>query len=282
MSIKSVDDLLITGTQAQKEAPEKVERETEVEADDAQEIGDKTEGADSEVEAEEESGSALEGASAAESPEIDDYGNEVPKARTYTEEEVQRMIRDRLSRGSTATATQAEVKKAAENFEADPSNPDAWETQLEAFVEKTLDKRAGKIERDTMEKQEKARQVEFETKFNSGMEKYKDFRDVVADKPITNAMMMAARNMKDPAAFIYAAAKTQAKELDRIARLPDAYAQALEIGKLDERMRKTRSAHSSAPPPVKHATGDVTTGKVATKSNIDARIHSYAKRKFNR
>jgi hypothetical protein len=277
MSIKSVDDLLITGTQTQREdAPEVTEKE---EVEDAPEVIEKAEASDNEDDGGTSTESSLEGDSAETSSEVDDYGNEVPKARTYTEDEVQRMIRDRLSRGSVA---QAEVKKAAENFEADPNNPESWEAQLEAFVEKTLDKRAGKLERETMEKQERARQVEFETKFNSGMEKYKDFREVVASKPITNAMMMAARNMKDPAAFIYAAAKTQAKELDRIAQLPDAYAQALEIGKLDERMRKTRSANSSAPPPVKHATGDMTTQKTTTKSNIDARIHAYGKRRYSR
>ena len=239
MSIKSVDDLIVKSMQKPTgeavEAPEpEVKEEPEVIEDHAETIETKDNVSAEEDEGGEAAESPVERKEAAEQAEVDEYGNAVPKARTYTEEEVQRMIRDRLSRGSAA---QAEVKKAAENFEADPNNPESWEVQLEAFVEKTLEKRQGKLQRETMEKQERARQAEFETKFNSGMEKYKDFREVVEGKPITNAMMMAARNMKDPAAFVYAASKTQVKELERIAQLPDAYAQALEIGKLDERMR---------------------------------------------
>lgn len=281
MSIKSVDDLLNTSNDKSpidiSIEPQKIE-----DSPDDQAASQEIEIDDTESQNEEAEGSALEGESTETEPEVDDYGHEIPKARMYTEEEVQKMIRDRLSRGSASHhATNAEVKKAAENFEADPNNPESWEAQLEQFIDKTLEKKQNRMQRKSAEKQELARQAEFETKFNSGMEKYKDFRDVVSGKPITDAMMLAARNMKDPAAFIYAAAKTQAKELERIAKIPDAYAQALEIGKLDERMRKTRSANSSAPPPVKHATGDITQ-KVATRPSIDARIHQYGKKRFTR
>lgn len=280
MSIKSVDDLIVKNMQAPAipEQVREIDPEPEVESKDVEVTHDDKPDV-AEVEASEAPEPSVEGEAATPEAEVDDYGNEVPKARTYSEEEVQWMIRDRLSRGSAA---QAEVKKAAETFEADPNNPESWETQLEAFVEKTLDKRQGKIQRETMEKQERAKQAEFETKFNSGMEKYKDFREVVTDKPITNAMMMAARNMKDPAAFIYAAAKTQAKELDRIAQLPDAYAQALEIGKLDERMRKARSGNSAAPRPVTPTKGDMPSEKTNTRPSIDARILNYGRKKLKR
>ena len=44
---------------------------------------------------------------------IDEYGNPVEKSKTYTEEEVQRMIRDRLSRGRRAGTTASSKSTSA-------------------------------------------------------------------------------------------------------------------------------------------------------------------------
>ena len=62
--------------------------------------------------------------------------------------------------------------------------------------------------------------------------------------------------MDDPAAFIYAAAKTQAPELERISKLSDPYSQAVELGRLEERMRKSRASVSGAPRPIDQIKGD--------------------------
>ena len=68
-------------------------------------------------------------------------------------------------------------------------------------------------------------------------------------------MTVATRSLKDPAAFIYAAAKRNPEELARIANLSDPYAQMVEIGRLEERMRKNKST-TSAPKPLGRATDD--------------------------
>ena len=63
-------------------------------------------------------------------------------------------------------------------------------------------------------------------------------------------MVIATRGMQDPAAFIYAAAKTQAPELERISRIQDPISQVVELGRLEERMRKSRASVSQAPRPI--------------------------------
>ncbi len=219
----------------------------------------------------------------AESLEKDEYGNQViqSKSRMYTEDEVNRMIRERLARGNHAHSSPKEVKEATENFQADPNSNESWEQQLEQFIDRTLEKKQQKRERESWEREELGKQAEFETKFTNGMSRYKDFHQVVADKPITDTMMLATRSMKDPAAFIYAASKNYAKELERIAQIKDPYYQAAEVGRLEERMKKVHAAASSSPRPLQPSQGDVT-DKGNQRPNIDARIHQYGHNKFKR
>jgi hypothetical protein len=103
------------------------------------------------------------------------------------------------------------------------------------------------------------------------MAKYQDFEQVVMGKPLTPQMVIATRGMSDPAAFIYAAAKTQAPELDRISKIGDPYAQAIELGRLEERMRKARSTVSKAPRPIEAPKGDVSE-KVQRTWSIDEKL----------
>lgn len=209
--------------------------------------------------------------------DVDDYGNPVAKARTYSEDEVQRMIRDRLQRGQVTQPPQAQVQQAVEGFEVDPNNADNWETQLEQFVEKTLHKVSQKEQQKQFRERELAKQADFESKFTTGMDKYKDFHDVVGKLPITDSIMMATREMKDPAAFLYAASKTQPDEVKRIASLTDPFHQATEIGRLEERMRKTRAVSQAAKPLAQ--TKSDTAPKYEPKRSIDQLIHSHAKSK---
>jgi hypothetical protein len=213
---------------------------------------------------------------------IDEYGNPVEKPRMYSEDEVQRMIRERLSRGRHAEQpTKNEVNDAARNFKPDPDSSESWEAQLEEFVEKTIEKRQSKLERERWQEDQRNIQADFEAKFNTGMNKYKDFKEVVANKPITDAMMLATRSMDDPAAFIYAASKLQPKELERIANLRDPYQQATEIGRLEEKMKRTRNAISNATKPINPVKGDMTTPMIERKS-IDQLIAEHAKSKARR
>jgi hypothetical protein len=213
---------------------------------------------------------------------VDDYGNKAEKSKMYSEEEVQRMIRDRLSRGQNAQQpTQQQVQQAADDFIPDSDSSDSWEVQLEGFIEKTLKKAKTKEQQLAWQQQEQETQAQFESKFNAGMSKYKDFQKTVAGKPITDAMMMSARTLKDPAAFIYAACKLQPKEIDRISKLNDPYQQAAEIGRLEEKMRKARNSVSSAAKPLQNPKGDMPS-KGREGRSIDDLIRLHAKQKAGR
>ncbi len=215
--------------------------------------------------------------------DTDEYGNEVAKSRTYTEEEVQRMIRDRLSRGSAQQQpTQQQAQQAtSEGFEADPNSNESWEAQLEQFIDRRLETREQNAQRQQWERAEQIRQMEYETKFTTGMEKYRDFREVVGKLPITDAIMTATREMKDPAAFLYAASKTHPGDIERIAALPTAIQQATEIGRLEERMKKTRNISNSSRP-LANTKSDFSSEKVVPKRSIDDLINKHAKSKIRR
>jgi hypothetical protein len=296
----SVDDLLV---RVQNESTDDNYREPEVAAVDqpdaagaveqpevaAEEDKPVPEGHDpdvSEAKAEESSAEDDKPASdpvAGSSQPIDEYGNPVEKPKTYTEEEVQRMIRERLARGRHAEQpTQQQVQQAAsDGFQADPNSDETWEAQLEQFIEKTIDKRQQKQTEKEWRAQEAAKQAEFESKFSTGMNKYQDFHQVVQGKPITDSMMMATRNLENPAAFIYAACKIHPGEIERISRIPDSASQAMEIGRLDAAMRKQSSQVSSAAKPIPMVKGDMPV-KQMEQPSLEYRIQQHAKQKFAR
>lgn len=210
---------------------------------------------------------------------IDEYGNPLEKPKMYSEDEVQRMIRERLARGRhSEQPTQQQVQQATDNFKADPNNPADWEVQLEAFIDKTVEKRQKKLNEEQWRLEEQAKQAEFESKFTIGMAKYQDFQQTVAGKPINDKMMMAARALDNPAAFIYGAAKLHPQELNRIAQIKDPYIVAAEIGRLHEKMVKAKNAVTKAAAPLQAPKGDVPTRK-ANFGSIESRIDQHAKSK---
>jgi hypothetical protein len=220
----------------------------------------------------------------------DPYGNELPEERTYTQNEVNEMIRDRLSRGRFAQEQQPQytpqqqqvVQQAAKDFQVDQDSSEDWESQLASFIDNRINERETKAHNRASQEREAQVQAEFEHKFTTGMSRYQDFAQVTRDKPITDAMMYAARAMDDPAAFIYAASKNHGKELQRISQLQDPYAQATEIGKLEATMRKTK-ATPAAQKPLSQTKGDYAAGKKQeVKRSIDQLINAHAKTKFRR
>jgi len=286
LKIRSADDIIVQeeAIKLGKPVPEIKEKEETPRQEQEEEIQEDAEDSeDSEKEEAEEEKSSQEEKeemtqeTSEKEDEVDDYGTKVGKKKLYTEDEVQRMIRDRLSRGRNAPAPTAEVQAAAKEFTPDEASPDSWETQLEDFIETTISKREQKAKETQWQEHERTQQIEFEEKFTSRMAKYKDFEAVVANKPITNAMMMATRSMEDPAAFIYAAAKNHAKDLDRIAKIQNPLAQGVEIGRLEERMKKSRNLPSS-PKPAKVISGD--SSNALPQLDIDARIAQHAKTKI--
>lgn len=207
--------------------------------------------------------------------DVDEYGNPVEKSKTYTEEEVQAMIRKRLKdRHAEQPAPAAQEKKAAQTGE---ETDIAWKDELKEVIKET----AQEVERESREKEwrrnEEVAHAEFESKFSTSMQKYGDFENVVAGKPITAAMMVATRDMRDPAAFLYAACKQNPGEIERIAKIPNAVTQAVEIGRLEERMKKARVI-TSAPAPAKRISGDATFEP--PRQDIDSLIHSHGKSKI--
>lgn len=201
-------------------------------------------------------------------PEVDEYGTEIAKPeKVYTKAEVEAMIRDRVSRMKQGDFTQ----QPAAQPEAQPIVEGDWEAQLESFIDHTLSKREQKLAEQRWQQKANEAQAQFEVKFNDGVAKYPDFEQVVYGKALTPEMVLATRGMNDPAAFIYAAAKTQGKELERIAAIGDTMVQAVEMGQLAERMRKSRSQVSQAPRPIEAPKGDISE-KVERTHNIDDKI----------
>lgn len=211
--------------------------------------------------------------------EVDDYGNRRDKKKLYTEEEVNKMMRERFKRGNHAESSEKQLTEAAKEFSPDPNSEESWETQLESFIDRTIEKRESKQNEKEWKRQEAQSMAEFEVKFSEGMTKYSDFNDVVAGKPITNAMMLATRTMDNPAAFLYAACKQQPKEVARIAAITDPIAQATEIGRLEMSMKKSRRLPAS-PKPASKISGDTTAEP--PKISMDDKIAQHAKTKFMR
>lgn len=212
---------------------------------------------------------------------IDEYGNPVEKQKTYTEEEVNRMMRERFSRGKYAEQpqhVQQQIKQDAQGFQPDPNSEESWETQLEAFVDRTIEKRQKKEADKQWREQAAQRQAEFEAKFETGRDKYPDFYKVVQGKPITPGILLATQALDNPAAFVYGASKLHPQELDRIARITDPYIQAAEVGRLHERMVKERKAAVSNSKPLAPPKGDLP-NKAVNQPSLEDRITQYAKQK---
>jgi hypothetical protein len=195
------------------------------------------------------------------STDIDEYGNERAASRTYTQEEadeyVNRIVRDRLARLEknntqiTPAQSQQAQQQVAQDFEYNSESQDSWQQQLEKFVENTYYKIGQRQHQQTEQMREQQRQVEFEDRFYRGASKFKDFREVLTslNVEIPDTVTKATRAMKDPAAFLYAAAKRAPNELKEIARMEDGFAQVLALGKLEEKMKMTKPT-TKAPKPV--------------------------------
>lgn len=277
MTVKSADDIIVQeeAKKLGREVPVKDEKpDTAIEAPEPDDPAPAAEPAELPLAAEAESEPEVE--AEAESDE-DAYGNKVGKPKMYSEEEVQRMIRERLQRGRQSQPEQSQVQEAAKDFQPDPESDESWVDQLGAFVENKIAQIEEKKQQKAWEQQEQLSQADFEDRFSTGMSKYQDFDSVVKGKPITASMMMATRSMENPAAFLYAACKQQPAEVERIAKIADPYAQIAEMGRLEERMKKSRVL-TAAPKPAKRISGDRT--DATPKHSIDQLIAQHAKDKI--
>lgn len=261
--ISSIDDLLMSGKQESQpdiKEPEYTEPED----------GDSVIGEDSPYEESEQESSDYheEEQEESSSKEYDEYGNENSSdedkpvySKKDLNERINKAMRQRLNRGESEDRIH-QKQEIAKDFQYNENSDDSWQQQLESFVENAVVKMNQKQEQVQRDNKEKQIREDLQKKFVADMSKFNDFEDVVGYQSITPAMSYALRAIDKPASFIYAASKNYSAELDRISRLPDEYAQIVEMGKLEERMKKTkqstqapkpisRTKEESAPPPKK-------------------------------
>jgi hypothetical protein len=194
--IKSADDLIVQeeAIKLGKPIPEipKEENKQLLEKESAEEMGIENDEGNNNQEVEEtdstQENEEIEASNDSQNDEVDEYGTKIGKKKLYTEEEVQRMIRDRLKRGQH-NESQYEVQNVAKDFTPDPESTESWEVQLETFIDQTISKREQKARDNEWKEREQSIQNDFEIKFTEGMSKYKDFASTVSNKPITEAMM---------------------------------------------------------------------------------------------
>lgn len=288
--MNNVDDLLILGKPMETPVPEpediknediSEESEVDSESESEQESNTDIESEDSEQDQEEEAKPQTKEPE----PEQDEYGNEVPKAKTYSEEDVQRMIRERLARvkqPQQQQEQQQQPKKQEGEFQFDENSELGWQEQLESFVERVADKRDQKrAEREMQDRDHREREA-FENKFHQGMSRYPDFIDTMQDKNVSDAMVMATSVMNDPAAFLYAAAKKFPEELNRISKLTNPFQQATEMGKLDERMKKAKVTTKATKPIESERSDVIEKVREQPTRDIDRMIQRDAKNKMRR
>lgn len=266
MEISNIDDLLMgTGNAQQPTTPEHKEKdnedniEVEYESDSMDSENDENEDGKDEKE---EKQSEKEEIQEEDDKEEDEYGNKKERMSKGMKERLDRkekqfqreieqrdreveQLRQKLAQQGAST----QVQQAAKDFEYDPNSEGEWQQQLSAFIKQTVQGMTTEQQQREKQMQEEYVQREFHQKFTQGMDRFSDFREVVGEQPIDDAMTLALRGMSDPSAFIYAASKRNPKELERISKLSDPYARMVEMGKLEERMRKNKPV-TKAPRPL--------------------------------
>lgn len=216
---------------------------------------------------------------------LNDYGlpEAPPVEKMYPESEVNKMIRERLDR-MKQTATPEQVKQISADMKETPQTSEDWEVELNAAIDRRVDSREKIQNQQNEERKELQRQAAFENKFNEGMKKYPDYWKTVNDVgEISPTIFVSIRGMDTPAEFLYAAAKLQPKELQRITKIEDPATMIMEMGRLDERMRKA-AVITNAPRPLDRYKGDYHNEDAPKKKekSIDERVLEDEQRKLNR
>lgn len=214
----------------------------------------------------------------------DEYGNEIKKEpeRLYTKAErdefANALVRERLARQERNHPPARQEAPTAQQ------DGDDWQAQLETFVENSLHKFQDKQTQKYYQEQEQRKEAEFRAKFETGMSKFSDFHQVVNPENFSDAMTLATRSMNNPAAFVYAASKKAPEELRRISQIMDPTTQMVEIGRLEERLKKIPGVTSS-PKPMSKTKGDIEIPVAAKKqaqseTSIDDLIAQDTKRRL--
>jgi hypothetical protein len=253
----SIDELLTSGNPAlQPATPEAKDDEYEGDAPESTIEPDPGQDFDRDYidpdEAEDEPEPELEAA------ELDEYGNAKEKPKLYTEEEVNERINKTIRERLRNRAAEIPQETPPQATNKDGTVNEDWQEQLEGFIEQTLVKRSQREQMTQAQAREQAAYEEFHGRFQQGMGRFGDFHDVVKATDFDDPMAQALRGIKDPAAFAYAASKRHPEDLARIRGIADPYAKMVEIGKLEERMKK-QAGSTKAPKPVSRTVEDSTT-----------------------
>jgi hypothetical protein len=291
MSTSSIDELLLSGGNASQ--PQTPEHQYSDEPEEIEELEP-----EEAPESEEHEPEAQEDSQEVETKPLrdtDEYGNE--------KEPENEVIRDRLKKQAESMnrkhqaeidslraqlaerGASQQIQQAAGDFEYNPDAAGDWQQQLASFVKQTVNSMGREQDEARNRQQEHEVQQEFESKLITGMANFSDFQDVIRALPceITNPMTLATRAMSDPAAFLYAAAKRNPQELERISKLRDPYAQMTEMGKLEERMRRNKPT-TKAPRPLGRTNEDAQSpvSKKKAESTIEDLIAKSDARKLQR
>ncbi len=275
MSITNIDDLLTgTKTDTQPATPESQYEEVE----DSEDTEPELEGTHSSDEEEQEESLEAEEQQEEErtKEEIDEYGNKKEPENKAMRDRLSRQARkyeaeiDQLRRELEQRQVAPEIQKAAKDFKYDATEEGDWQQQLASFVKQTVNSMQSEEQSRQAARTEQEAYRAFERKFKDGMDRFDDFHDVVSHQPIDDAMTLALRALDDPSAFIYAASKRMPEELGRISKLRDPYARMVEMGKLEERMRKSQNV-TKAPRPLSRTTdnGALPTTKKSKEPSIE-------------
>lgn len=245
-------DDLDEGTDNQEEHSDNSHEGTD-DDDHSSDVNKKTEKADSQEDDIDEYGNTKERMSKGMQERLDRKEKQHQREIEQRDLELQQLRQQLANQGASS-----QVQKAAADFEYDPNDEASWQQQLTDFVKHTVQNMDTEKQQNERKTHEQRIEREFAQKFTKGMERFGDFREVVGSQPIDDAMTMSLRGMSDPAAFIYAASKRNPQELERISKLPDPYARMVEMGKLEERMRRNKTA-TKAPRPLGRTREDATT-----------------------
>lgn len=193
--------------------------------------------------------------------EADEYGNksepENKEIRERLKKQAESMERrykgeiEALRAQLSQQGANPQIQQAAMDFEYNPEGAGDWQHQLAQFIDHTIDNRETKLQRAKQQQFEAQAQMEFESKFRDDVQRFPDFEQAIQEvgAEISDPMVHATRSMKNPAAFLYAAAKRAPAELQRIAKIQDPYAQIAAIGALEVTLRQTKAA-TKAPKPI--------------------------------
>jgi hypothetical protein len=213
--------------------------------------------------------------------------------KTFTQSELDEIVQKRiaklerkLDKQRIESETRAKVLAEVNQFEPSPSKParDSFasdEEWVEALAEWKADQKFAELtqkqkdaERETKYKSEVERQNERKADMiRIGEGKYDDFEDVVANArtEISEPAYLAILETDNAADIVYHLANNPA-EADRIAALSP-YAQAKEIGKLEDKLASKPNKISNAPTPITPAKG----AQSITKSIEDMTLAEYEK-----